>query len=89
MMMSSEAYINGYKDKRYSELLIIRDGLIRDLRCFEKKKNVNKEYKEGDVRIILDPSPEVVYQMNLQYLGKLCELIAEKYNQEYIWGDFR
>jgi len=24
---------------------------------------------------------------NLEYLGKLCELIAEKYNQEYVWGE--
>lgn len=36
---------------------------------------------------MIHPSPEVVYQCNLEYLGKLCELIAEKYNQEYVWGE--
>lgn len=28
-----------------------------------------------------------MYQCNLEYLGKLCELISEKYNKEYIWGE--
>ena len=34
----------------------------------------------------IHPSPSVVYQCNLKYLGELCKLIAEKYNQEYVWG---
>ena len=35
----------------------------------------------------IHPSPSVVYQCNLKYLGELCKLIADKYNQEYVWGD--
>lgn len=23
----------------------------------------------------------------LEYLGKLCELMQKKYNEEYVWGD--
>jgi hypothetical protein len=85
MMISPETFIRGYKSKKYSELIKIRDVLIRDIRRFERNKD--EEYKEGDLIISCDPSPEVVYQVNLKYLGKLCELIAEKYNQEYIWRD--
>lgn len=85
MMISPETFIVEYKNKKYSELIKIRDVLIRDIRRFERKKD--EEHKEGNMIMICDPSPEGVYQVNLQYLGKLCELIAEKYNQEYVWGD--
>lgn len=37
--------------------------------------------------MMIHPSPEVFYQCNLEYLGELCKLISEKYNQEYIWGE--
>ena len=77
MMISPEGFIEMNKDKNYKELIKVRDELISDLRSFEADP-----YQKG----FIDPSPEVVYQMNLQYLGKLCELIAEKYNQEYVWG---
>ena len=30
---------------------------------------------------LIDSSPEVRYQCNLQYPAKLCELIAETYNR--------
>ncbi len=77
MMISPEGFIEMNKDKNYKELIKVRDELISDIRSFEADPDQNG---------FIDPSPEVVYQMNLQYLGKLCELIAEKYNQEYVWG---
>ena len=78
MMISLEGFIEMNKDKSYKELIKVRDELISDIRSFEA---------DPDQKGFIDPSPEVVYQMNLQYLGKLCELIAEKYNQKYVWGD--
>ena len=42
---------------------------------------------EEQKRGFMEPSPEVVYQMNLKYLGELCKLIADKYNSEYVWGE--
>ena len=33
------------------------------------------------------PSPEVVYQMNPEYLGERCKLISETYNREVVWKD--
>ncbi len=78
MMISPMGFIEMHKEKRYEDLIKVRDELIDDLRSFEANP---------DQTGFINPSPEVVYQMNLQYLGKLCELIAEKYNQEYVWGE--
>ena len=80
MMISPEGFIESHKNKSYKELLPIRDKLMKEIRAFERR-TYDPELE------MISPSPEVVYQCNLLYLGKLCELIAEKYNQEYIWGD--
>ena len=77
MMVSPEGFIIKYIDKSYSELLPLRDELIREIHYFEK-------YESDQLEEIVCPSPEVVYQCNLEYLAKLCELIAQKYNQEFI-----
>ena len=81
MMISPNCFVDKLKDKTYKELLKERDKLIRQIRAFEKDKVPEIEYS-------ICPSPEVVYQMNLQYLGELCNLIAEKYNKEYVWKDW-
>jgi hypothetical protein len=80
MMISPEMYLAEHEDKKYKDLLPERDRLVKAILEFE-----NKTYDPE-----LDgmcPAPEVFYQMNLQYLGKLCELISEKYNKEYVWGE--
>lgn len=56
-------------------------------KVFKSKKDYDRkrEKKEGPRDgIIMAPSPDVRYQMHLEYLGKLCELIAEKY-REKLW----
>ncbi len=75
MMISPEMFIEEYKNKSYAELLPIRDELLEEIRAFENR-TYNSEMN------MVHPSPEVVYQCNLEYMGKLCELIAEKYNSE-------
>lgn len=80
MMISPEGYIGNYKNKPYKELLTVRDKLLEKIRAF-------KEHTYNPELDMIHPSPEVVYQCNLEYLGRLCELIAEKYNQEYVWED--
>jgi len=71
-MISPNNYYDLQKDKTYEELLIERFELIKSVEAFESSKN--------DENIEVSPSPDVRYQMELQYLAKLCELIAEKYN---------
>ena len=80
MMISPDMFVELHKDKKYKELLPVRDELISDIRDFE-----NKTYDPAMDAI--RPSPEVRYQAHLQYLGRLCELISEKYNKEYVWGE--
>ena len=80
MMISPEGFVEIHKDKTYKELLPIRDDLIADIKDFEANF---ENRKESD----MCPSPEVRYQCDLEYLGKLCELISEKYNREYVWGE--
>ena len=80
MMISPEGFFEEYRNKTYTELLTVRDELFDQIRTFEKHTYDPKLAH-------LHASPEVVYQCNLEYLGQLCKLIAEKYNQEYIWGD--
>lgn len=78
MMISPENYIDMIKNNSYYNLLKERDCLIREIRRFEKDKD--KSSKE----LMMEPSPEVQYQMNLQYLAKLCQLISETYNRDSV-----
>lgn len=81
MMLSPEVFIDlECKDKSYTELLKMRDSLIRQIRAFEKGKIPEEEYQ-------ILPSPASIYQVNLEYLGELCKIISEKYNDEFIWKD--
>ena len=78
MMISPETFIEfECKGKTYKELLKMRDELLEDIYAFEKG-NISPEAK------MISPSPEVIYQMNLEYLGALCKLISDTYNSEVV-----
>lgn len=77
MMISPASYIDSQKEKKYKELLEERNKLLSDIYKFE-----NDNIKNSG--LIIDPSPEVIYQCDLMYLGELCKLISEKYNKEYM-----
>ena len=72
-MISPEAFIKiECKGKTYKELLMIREELLESIYGFEKGR-ISEEAR------MISPSPEVIYQMDLEYLGLLCKLIAETY----------
>ena len=77
-MISPVAFTEMYKDSNYKELLKIRDELIESIKGFEQ----NPDQDNG-----IMPSPQTIYQCNLEYLGELCKMIAEKFNEEYVWGE--
>ena len=77
MMISPDDFLDQHSNKSYAELLAVRDELLNDIFAFEKHAYKTEE-------LLIHPLPEVVYQCNLEYLGKLCELLSKKYNQEYI-----
>lgn len=84
MMISPETYIESMKGKNYPELIKERDRLVRYVRGFEKKERAG-DRSGADWGIC--PSPAVRYQVYLDYLSRLCTLMAERYNQDYVWGD--
>lgn len=82
MMISPEVYIDGIKHKSFDELLKERESLLEKIREFEDAIGQPKNDKW-----LISPDPEVVYQCNLMYLAKLCELIQKTYNRVYVWGE--
>lgn len=80
-MLSPSAFIEfKCKGKSYKELLKMRDEFLEEIYAFENG-NIAPEAK------MINPSPEVIYQMNLEYLGELCKLISDTYNSEVVWKD--
>ncbi|MDO4648557.1 MAG: hypothetical protein Q4B26_07890 [Eubacteriales bacterium] len=84
MMISPESYADQFKDASYEEWIKERNGLIRYIRKFEKLERAND--RSGDDWMI-HPTPEVRYQMYLEYLSEICSFMHKKYNAEYAHGD--
>ena len=79
MMISPQSYIDDLEDDSYEALIKERDILVREIRHFEKHWEEIMNSEEA----LICPSPDVVYQMNLEYLGSLCMLISKKFNEEF------
>lgn len=79
MMISPEMYVEELKEKSYKELLEKREELLKKIYSFEAGKIEESEF-------LMKPSPDVKYQMHLEYLGELSLLIADKYREEYVWN---
>ncbi len=71
-MVSPDYFVEQYEDMSYEELLPVRDELIDEIRALETSGN-NAKYP-GNTK----------YQEDLKYLSKLCELVAEKFN-DMLW----
>ena len=84
MMVSPEIYIREVEGKSYLELIKERDKLLRFVRCFEKKEMAGGR---SDSAWHGSPSPAVRYQVYLEYLSVLCNLMQKRYNDEYVWED--
>lgn len=80
MMLPPDAYIDFFKDATYEELIEERNKLLAFVTDFEKGMIPESEW-------LIDPAPDVVYQMNLEYLSVLCKRIALVYNRDFIWGE--
>ena len=79
MMISPDYYIEQLKDRPYSELIEERDQLILSIREFEEAEKAGD--RSGDDWMIM-PSPGTRYQMNLEYLSRLCAYMSEKCREE-------
>ena len=78
MMMSPETFKKEHENDSYKELIKVREELLADIKEFEKNP--------GNTDAFMFPSPRDIYLFNLEYLEKLCGMIADKYLEEY--GNF-
>lgn len=74
-MISTDNFIQGLTNMPYAELIRVRDKLLIEIRKFEED---NQNTSEG----MISPSPAAIYQRNLKYLEKVCELIAGRFKKE-------
>ncbi len=83
MMISPGMYAEQLKETPYTELIREKDQLVESIRKFEKAELAG-DRSDPDWKYC--PSPDVQYQMHLEYLSELCRLMQERYNEEYVWG---
>lgn len=76
VMIAPEVFISEYKDESYENLLKVRNKLITELKNYEN--GINKIDKD----MIINPSSEAIYSMNLKYLAELCNLISDKFTDK-------
>ena len=79
MMVSPNYMKSEYEKLSYEELVEVREELLASIRAFEENKDGAREYQ-------VCPSPAVVYHSNLEYLGQLASVMAEKFS-ELTWKD--
>ena len=84
-MVSPGYYIQeATKDKSYAELIEMRSEYIRAFEDFERKYLFNTEIVE---KPMIHPSPEVIYQVNMDYLIELLKVMQEKYYLDHLETD--
>ncbi len=84
MMISPQSYVFKFRDADYKTLIDARTRLIEDLIRFEQ--NEMDSDRSGNAWM-KSPSPEVIYQVKLEYLAALCRFMQQKYNKDYVRGD--
>ena len=75
-MISPEVFTEQHANKTYEELIEVRNDLINNIKRFEAMP----QNEEPD--FIICPGPDVVYQMNHEYLSKICLLIIQKFQEQ-------
>lgn len=83
MIISPSGYVSRIEDAEYYALIEERGRLVAYIIQYEKNEKAGDRTSEEWFR---DPRPDVRYQMHLEYLAELCQLMHEKYNEEYVWG---
>ena len=87
-MIAPESYIENVKGLPYKGLIQERDKLIKEITDFEQEVSCASESPSELPRI--DPSPDVVYRMQLLYLAKLLEYMESRFSENentFNWND--
>lgn len=78
-MMAPQNYVDDLEGESYEKMIKERDKLIREIRHFEKHRDEIMNSEEA----YICPSPDVVYQWNIDALALLCMSISRKFNEEF------
>ena len=78
MMPDPQSYVESVKDYPYQDLIKEKDELVRDIRKLERQLFNNQDQIE-----IRYPSPDVEYQVYLEYLSELTAYMSKRYNEEF------
>lgn len=81
MMISPETYVSFHEKDSFDQLIKERKRIIKEIAALEKI--VFKDNKSDDAWLI-DPDPDVQYQLTLEYLAELCKFMSLKYNREVV-----
>ena len=82
MMISPENYVEQFSKASYQEMIKERDNLFGYIKKLETMKKPGTDFNGEDM---IDPQPDVIYQMNMEYLAELLLIMCKKYNEEYVW----
>lgn len=81
-MVSPEYYVEEItKGKTYEELIQIREEFIASFEKFEREYVFNPD---ANWKSDFCPSPEVMYQVNMDCLAILLEVMQEKFRETYL-----
>ena len=79
MMQDQQSYVESIKDYPYQDLIKEKDELVRDIRKLERQL-FNNNQDQIEIRY---PSPDVEYQVYLEYLSALTAYMSKRYNEEF------
>lgn len=71
MMIDPISFRKSLEKESLDKIIRERDGLIREIRRFEKNKIPQEDY-------LMCPDPRTIYTCNLLYLAEICTLIHDK-----------
>ena len=75
MMLSPKDYRKEFESTSLKNILRERDRIVDFMHDFENNKLPKKYYDR-------DPSPEVIYLSNIDYLKEICDLIKVKIHEK-------
>lgn len=80
MMIDPQTFVEKCKGYTYPELIKEKDKLVRDIRKLERQLFNNQDKEQIEIRY---PSPDVEYQVYLDYLSALTAYMSKRYNEEF------
>jgi len=84
MMISPDYFIDQFKASSYAQLIKERNELMEEILRFEENERCGLR---DEAEWSICPSPLVRYQMILEYLQKLLELMAKAYREDTVMVD--